>query len=144
MSEPSPIDESAGQVVRRRRRRIVRHVREKTPDPSAKGGPTFRHSDEDENDANENSVTDETTSSSVAGNHANDRSNAVKHVSGSSHRSKILSLRDRGVGPSISFRSQSSPRAADETANASTAVSSESGGLGSLLRQVKRSMSSPR
>lgn len=145
MSEPSPIDESAGQVIRRRRRRIVRHVREKTPEPTAKGGPTVRHSDEDDDDRNESLVvTDETTSSSAAGNHASDRSNAVKHGV-SSHRSKILSLRDRGVGPSISFRSQSSPRVADETAaNASAAVGTENGGLGTLLRQVKRSLSSPR
>lgn len=141
MSEPSPIDESAGQVVRRRRRRIVRHVREKTPEPSSKNDPRLRHSDED--DINENSVTDETTSSSVAGNHAGERSDAVKH-SGSSHRSKILSLRDRGVGPSISFRSQSSPRVADEGNNLSTDVVGDNDGLGSMLRQVKRSLSSPR
>lgn len=142
MSEaPPPIDEPAGPVVRRRRRRIVRHVREKTPEPSAKGGPTLRrHSDEDDDTVDGDGGLRAAPSSSADGNHVGEMSSAVKH-SGSSHRSKILSLRDRGVGPSISFRSQSSPRVADETINANAASNV---GLGSLLRQVKRSMSSPR
>lgn len=110
-------------IVVRRRRRIAR-LREKTPEPSAKsGGVKPKYSD------------DESSSTADQGNESRPNSACTSISTGmSAHRSKILNRRDKGCGNS-GLRSQSQPRKEVEEANLDIALQ---------IRQVKRSLSSPR
>lgn len=243
-------NDTSNPVVRRRRRRIIRHVREKTPEPSARGvggsesgvDRSYRYSDEDAFEVtvstaatamstsfDENAVVDASmlmrrrtaatacaATVSVADFGAVDAAatiitdgdvGVVSVASGTTttpttastkpsinvrvttttttptttpvtvtttttatptpttatttttlpttsaaaagtHRSKILMMRDRGVGPSKAIRSQSSPRIATSETQPADAVddATEAGYSGgdTLPRPVKRSLSSQR
>lgn len=112
-------------VVIRRRRKIIRHTREKTPEPTIRsGGLKTKYSDDE--------------SSSTAEQNIGSSRPKMKSVSTgtgiSVHRSKILSRRDKGIGTSV--RSQSTPRVESNQENIETLVSN---------RPTKhRSLSSPR
>lgn len=86
-------------VVVRRRRKILRHQREKTPEPTAKTGIKIKYSDDESSSAAERGGPDEP------------RQSPRLFVASrpSSHRSKILSRRDKGCNTSA-IRSQSTPR----------------------------------
>lgn len=112
-------------VVIRRRRKIIRHTREKTPEPTIKsGGLKTKYSDDE--------------SSSTAEQNSNSSRPKMKSVATgtgiSVHRSKILSRRDKGIG--IAVRSQSTPRVETNQEYIDTLISN---------RPLKhRSLSSPR
>lgn len=111
-------------VVIRRRRKIVRQHREKTPEPTIKsGGAKTKYSDDE-------------SSSTAEQNSGNSRPKMKSVSTGpgiSVHRSKILGRRDKGIGTSA-VRSQSTPR-----------VESNQENVEILIRPTKhRSLSSPR
>lgn len=113
-------------VVIRRRRKIIRQHREKTPEPTIKsGGSKIKYSDD------ESSSTAEQNSSN-----SRPRMKSVSTGTGISvHRSKILSRRDKGIGTSA-VRSQSTPRVESNQESIDTLISN---------RPTKhRSLSSPR
>lgn len=113
-------------VVIRRRRKIIRQYREKTPEPTIKsGGSKTKYSDD------ESSSTAEQNTSS-----ARPKMKSVSTGTGISvHRSKILNRRDKGIGTSA-VRSQSTPRVESSQANVEILISN---------RPTKhRSLSSPR
>lgn len=132
-----------GVVVVRRRRKIIRHVREKTPEPTIKSGIKPKYSDDESSSAAERGVdtitltipsiskTTATTTSAAA---AAATVGTATGIRGSSHRSKILSRRDKAVGTSA-VRSQSTPRVENKTGSPP---------LVSILRPPKRSLSTPR
>lgn len=115
-----------GPVVIRRRRKIIRQHREKTPEPTLKSGvPKTKYSDDE--------------SSSTAEQNGNNSRPKMKSVSTgtgvSVHRSKILGRRDKGIGTSA-IRSQSTPRVESSQEHTETLISN---------RPTKhRSLSSPR
>lgn len=141
----------------RRRRRIARQQREKTPEPIAKtGGVKPKFSDD------ESSSTTTTTNE-----YEKRRSNPamilgttrvkVKNVSNSSgagsgnssnvaYREKILSRRDRSTRPASIVRSQSTPRVlpTDSPTPESKSPSDTSGNVVRFFRKAKRSLSIPR
>lgn len=128
-----------GVVVVRRRRKIIRHQREKTPEPTIKSGIKPKYSDDESSSAAEryvDTVTLKIPSTTIGKTTSTPKtsSSPPTQVKGSSHRSKILSRRDKAVGTSA-VRSQSTPR--DENKSSSPP-------LVSILRQPKRSLSSPR
>ncbi len=115
-----------GPVVIRRRRKIIRQHREKTPEPTIKsGGAKTKYSDDE-------------SSSTAEQSNSNSRPKTKSVSTGpgiSVHRSKILSRRDKGIGTS-GVRSQSTPRVESIKENEETFISS---------RPTKhRSLSSPR
>lgn len=165
VENPNEICENIDAPVVRRRRRIVRHhVREKTPEPSKNGGNAKQKYSDDESSTAEMTggstsskkshhrsqqhATDASTNTAAAASlptpplvDANDDSSqhtptvpVVKSAAMSAHRSKILSRRDRSIG-SAAVRSQSTPR--DES-------KANDSGITLLIRQAKRSLSSPR
>lgn len=118
-----------GPVVIRRRRKIIRQHREKTPEPTIKGGggaKTKYSDDESSSTAEQN------------GSNSRPRMKSVSIGTGpgiSVHRSKILSRRDNGVGTSA-IRSQSTPRVEGNQEYVETLLTN---------RPIKhRSLSSPR
>ncbi|KAG4069120.1 hypothetical protein HA402_008431 [Bradysia odoriphaga] len=114
-----------GPVVVRRRRKIIRQHREKTPEPTIKsGGAKTKYSDDESSSTAEQN-----------GSNSRPRMKSVSTGPGISiHRSKILSRRDKGIGTSA-FRSQSTPRVEGNQEYGETLIS----------RPVKhRSLSSPR
>ena len=141
-------EEDTPKVVVRRRRRIVRHVREKTPEPSSKPGYKEKFSDDESpTNVSNNNIGEKSTENGHAVRVVDTTENvptatsktstARKSPIMSAHRSKILSRRDKAVGTSA-VRSQSTPRA--ETNN----EDKEPVEKVSIFRQVKRSLSSPR
>lgn len=111
-------------VVIRRRRKIIRQYREKTPEPTIKsGGSKTKYSDDE-------------SSSTAEQNSSKPKMKSVSTGTGISvHRSKILGRRDKGIGTSA-IRSQSTPRVECSQGNVETLISS---------RPTKhRSLSSPR
>lgn len=139
MSENKDVDV----VVVRRRRKIIRHQREKTPEPTIKSGIKPKYSDDESSSAAErgvNTITLTIPSSSASKTKTSATTTSPEAVGtatgvrGSSHRSKILSRRDKAVGTSA-VRSQSTPR--DENKSGSPP-------LVSILRPPKRSLSTPR
>lgn len=128
----------------RRRRRIARQQREKTPEPVARtGGVMPKYSDDESSSATDlerRRIETTVIKSSPTGQHSN-----------VAYREKILSRRDRYRRTSPVVRSQSTPRQlqpGDEQATLSGAdekAASESGGrVIRILRQAKRSLSIPR
>lgn len=107
-------------VVIRRRRKIIRQHREKTPEPTIKSGGAKKKYSDDE------------SSSTAEQNSSRPKMKSVSSGTGISvHRSKILGRRDKGIGTSA-VRSQSTPR----VENVETLISN---------RPTKhRSLSSPR
>lgn len=149
-------------VVVRRRRRVVRHVREKTPEPTSKsvgcGGNEDvvkqKVSDDESSGAAETAIntsvneqntsiknikttqpTEENVQEPVAGVPPPPSPSSARTPLISAHRSKILNRRDKTLGSSA-VRSHSTPRP-DESKPADN-------GIMSLIRQAKRSLSSPR
>lgn len=165
VEKPKEISENIDAPVVRRRRRIVRHhVREKTPEPSKIGGSSKQKCSDDESSTAETTggstsskkshhrsqqnATDASTNTAAAASPAqlvetivelNDvpsqpTAPIVKSAAMSAHRSKILSRRDRSIS-TAAVRSQSTPR--DES-------KANDSGITLLIRQAKRSLSSPR
>lgn len=141
----------------RRRRRIARQQREKTPEPIAKvGGVKPKYSDE------ESSSTTTTTPTEYDRQHGNNltgngrtklkTSNSSGGGSGPynsnvAYREKILSRRDRGHKTSNELvRSHSQPRVLDPNAISDGEKSANETGkhVIKFLRQAKRSLSIPR
>lgn len=169
VEKPNEFSENIDAPVVRRRRRIVRHhVREKTPEPSKNGGAKQKYSDDESSTAE---MTGGSTSSKKSHHRSQQRATdastntaatasptastnplvetideppndvpsqptlaVVKSAAMSAHRSKILSRRDRSIG-SAAIRSQSTPR--DES-------KANDSGITLLIKQAKRSLSSPR
>lgn len=138
------MDESSdrdGPAVLRRRRRIARHQREKTPDPVTKSNGTKRmYSDE------ESSSTNEFHSPLLSDESGNSRTRT--NQSNVAYRNKILSYRDRGCGTSSMVRSKSTPRSQmkktlDEIVTPIQRNSSSNHVL-AFFQQAKRSLSIPR
>lgn len=146
-------------VVVRRRRRVARHVREKTPEPTSKSvgcGGSENVIKQKCSDDESSGTTETATNTSV-----NEQNTSIKSTATiqqtievpvtdvpappspssartpliSAHRSKILSRRDKTIGTSA-VRSRSTPRP-DESKPTDS-------GVFALLRQAKRSLSSPR
>lgn len=114
-----------GPVVIRRRRKIIRPSRDKTPEPTVKsGGVKTKYSDDESS----------STAEQNAGSNSRPRMISVSTGPGISvHRSKILSRRDKGIGTSA-VRSQSTPRVESNQQNVEISA-----------RPAKhRSLSSPR
>lgn len=138
------MDESSdrdGPAVLRRRRRIARHQREKTPDPVAKSNGIKRmYSDE------ESSSTNEFHSSLMSDESGNSRTRT--NQSNVAYRNKILSYRDRGCGTSSMVRSKSTPRSQTKkpTDEIVTPIqrNSSSNQVIAFFQQAKRSLSIPR
>lgn len=148
-------------AIMRRRRRIARQTREKTPEPIAKtGGIRLKYSDEESSSTTDfnikptaltsnvrnNRIKSKTTTSTSSGGGCGGNSNN----SNIAYRNKILSRRDRGSAaqPAI-VRSHSTPRSIEAEPKSDGEQSAErrnSGGSNvlSFLRQAKRSLSIPR
>lgn len=134
------IMEETGQTAVRRRRRIVRHQREKTPDPTAKPNGTKRmYSDEESsstNEVNSSLLSDESGTSRTRTNHSN-----------VAYKNKILAYRDRGCGTAV-VRSKSTPRSQTNESSAEKVDSlprtSSSNQVLAFFQQAKRSLSIPR
>lgn len=125
----------------RRRRRIARHQREKTPDPAAKPNGTRRtYSDEESsstNEVNSSLLSDESGTSRTRTNHSN-----------VAYRNKILGYRDRGCGGTSVVRSKSTPRSQTNETSGEPAEAlprnSSSNQVLAFFQQAKRSLSIPR
>lgn len=136
MDEPS----RDGPGVVRRRRRIARHQREKTPDPTAKpNGIQRMYSDEESSSTNEFTTPLQSDGSESA--------RIKTNSSNTAYRNKILSYRDRGCGSSA-IRSKSTPRPEpnETTGDATSAMprNSSSNQVLAFFQQAKRSLSIPR
>lgn len=146
-------------AIMRRRRRIARQQREKTPEPIAKtGGVRPKYSDEESSSTtdfnnrsaarNERRVKSKTASTSSGGGSGGGGGNGSSATSNIAYRNKILNRRDRATGPmSGVVRSQSTPRSMEpEHKNEGQQTDERSSGSSnvmSFLRQAKRSLSIP-
>lgn len=140
-------------VVQRRRRRISRHTREQTPEPST--GRIEYHNSNNNSNSNinnnnnninnkysndENSSLDRSSDNLPSADDGKRRSDSKRSIirsalNFSGHKNKILNMRDKKIHAS-SIRSQSQPR--DEKIIPGTPE------IFSLLRRAKRSISAPR
>lgn len=141
----------------RRRRRIARQQREKTPEPIAKiGGIKPRYSDEDSSSTT-NTTPNEYERQIMSGQYGNQRiksktgstsSGNGTYSSNAAYREKILNRRDRANKTAHELvRSQSQPRQLQLTVGISDGEKSgnDSGKqVIRFLRQAKRSLSIPR
>lgn len=142
----------------RRRRRILRQQREKTPEPIAKtGGIKPRYSD-DESSSTTTTTTNEyekrrVNPAVVQGNirvktktPSNSSGGGSANSSNVAYREKILNRRDRATRPVTIVRSQSTPRqlSPDSPTSESKSPSETSGNIIRYLKKAKRSLSIPR
>ncbi|XP_031621642.1 uncharacterized protein LOC116339746 [Contarinia nasturtii] len=149
-------------AIMRRRRRIARQQREKTPEPIAKiGGIKPKYSDDESSSTTTTATPNEydkrrtnpatiilgttkvkttktTSNSSGEGSHRNSSNVA--------YREKILNRRDRASRPISIIRSQSTPREIppDSPTTDEKAPSETSGNVVRFFRKAKRSLSIPR
>lgn len=134
-------------AIARRRRRIARQQREKTPEPIAKtGGTRPKYSDEESS-----SATDFNHPSLVSERliRTKPKTSSVACGSNTGYRNKILNRRDKASGTSTVARSQSTPRPTNHQVNDASSLedrgnSSSGSNVMSFLRQAKRSLSIPR
>lgn len=155
MNESNP---DAPSLVRRRRR-IARQQREKTPEPVAKTGikPKFSDDESSSTTTTPNEFEKRRTSSTSAQNNSRLKAKTASNSSGAgsgnssnvAYREKILNRRDRAARPASLVRSHSTPRELqDLQAELSPAEeqkpSDTSGNLIRYLRKAKRSLSIPR
>lgn len=146
-SVENKMDESDGPAVLRRRRRIARHQRERTPNPEVKPNGQQRplYSDEESSsttDCNRPLLTDDSRDS------CNGR--VRTNTSNTAYRNKILSYRDKACGGTSVVRSKSTPRSqakkmVDEATETTTiSRNGSSNHVLAFLQQAKRSLSIPR
>lgn len=145
-------------AIMRRRRRIARQQREKTPEPIAKiGGHKPKFSDDESSSTtntpneyekrrtNPASVTHGTTrvKKTTSNSSGEDRHRNSSNVA---YREKILNRRDRASRPITIIRSQSTPREIppDSPTTDDRAPSNTSGNIVRFFRKTKRSLSIPR
>lgn len=142
----------------RRRRRIARQQREKTPEPIAKtmGGVKPKFSDDESSSTT--TTTNEyekrrTNSGMILGttrvkvkNASNSSGAGSGNNSNVAYREKILNRRDRATRPATIVRSQSTPRELppDSPTPESKSPSDTSGNVVRFFRKAKRSLSIPR
>lgn len=134
-------------AIARRRRRIARQQREKTPEPIAKtGGPRPKYSDEESSSTTDFNNPILVTERLIR---SKPKMTSVACGSNTGYRNKILNRRDKASGISPTARSQSTPRPANHQANDASSIedrgnSSSGSNVLSFLRQAKRSLSIPR
>lgn len=139
----------------RRRRRIARQQREKTPEPIAKiGGIRPKYSDE-ESSSTTNTTNNEYERQILPGQYGNQRiksktgstsSGNGTYSSNAAYREKILNRRDRANKTAHELvRSQSQPRQPTDAISDGEKSGNDSGKqVIRFLRQAKRSLSIPR
>lgn len=141
----------------RRRRRIARQQREKTPEPIAKtGGVKPKFSDDESSSTTTTNEYEKkrTTPAMILGTSrvkVKSTSNSSGAGSGGNssnvaYREKILNRRDRATRPATIVRSQSQPRVVppDSPTPESKSPSDTSGNVVRFFRKAKRSLSIPR
>lgn len=135
-------------AIARRRRRIARQQREKTPEPIAKtGGSRPKYSDEESSSTTDFNNPSQTVERMVR---TKSKPLTVSCGTNTTYRNKILNRRDKACGTSSgSSRSQSTPRPTNPQANDGSSLedrgnSSSGSNVISFLRQAKRSLSIPR
>lgn len=141
----------------RRRRRIARQQREKTPEPIAKtGGIRPKYSDDESSSttttANEydlkriNPIVIEGNVRVKPKTQSNSSGGGSGNSSNVAYREKILNRRDRGNRPATIVRSRSTPRqlSPDSPTSETKSPSDTSGNIIRYLKKAKRSLSIPR
>lgn len=134
-------------AIARRRRRIARQQREKTPEPIAKtGGVRPKFSDEESSSATDFNHASLLIERSIR---TKPKTTSVACGSNTGYRNKILNRRDKACATSTVARSQSTPRPTEHQTNDVSSLedrgnSSSGSNVMSFLRQAKRSLSIPR
>lgn len=146
----------------RRRRRIARQQREKTPEPIAKTGGVKPKFSDDESSSTTTTTNEyekrRTNPAMILGttrvkvkNTSNSSGAGSGNSSNVAYREKILNRRDRAIRPATIVRSQSTPRVVppdSPTPGSPTpecrSPSDTSGNVVRFLRKAKRSLSIPR
>lgn len=135
----------------RRRRRIARQQREKTPEPLAKSGNQKpKYSDDESSSTTANEYEKRTNTAGIFGTtrirvkSGSNSSGGEKsgNTSNVAYRDKILNRRDRAQRTVV--RSQSQPRIPPDSPTPEPAPSDSSGNVIRFLRKAKRSLSIPR
>lgn len=141
----------------RRRRRIARQQREKTPEPAAKTGGIRPKISDDESSSTTTTPNEferrHTNPAIVLGNirvkprtQSNSSGGEGRNNSNVAYREKILNRRDRAQRPATIVRSQSTPRELppESPVSDNKLPSDSSGNVVRFFRKAKRSLSIPR
>lgn len=144
------MDESDGPAILRRRRRIARHQRERTPNPDVK--PNGQSQCPMYSDEESSSTTTDYHQRIILTDDSRDSRNGRPrtNMSNTAYRNKILSYRDRNLGNAAVVRSRSTPRSpAKQMVDEATETSSirrngSSNQVLAFFQQAKRSLSIPR
>lgn len=145
-------------AVVRRRRRIARQQREKTPEPAAKVGgirPKISDDESSSTTTTPNEFEKRRTNPAVVLGSTRVKSRTASNSSGGesrqssnlTYREKILSRRDRGQRPATAARSQSTPREIPlelPVSDSDKLPSESSGNVVRFFQKAKRSLSIPR